>query len=49
MSQNKLINIGVGLVEKNNRVKKFIKFQKKNTEKNVEDIFLKFLGFTKYE
>ena len=39
MSQNKLINIGVGLVEKNKRVKKFIKFQKKNTEKNVEDIF----------
>ena len=39
MSQNKLINIGVGLVEKNKRVKKFIKFQKKNTDKNVEDIF----------
>ena len=39
MSQNKLINIGVGLVEKNNRVRKFIKFQKTNVEKNVEDIF----------
>lgn len=39
MSQNKLINIGVGLVEKNNRVKKFIKFPKTNVEKNVEDIF----------
>ena len=39
MSQNKLINIGVGLVEKNKRVKKFIKFQKNNVEKNVEDIF----------
>ena len=44
MSQNKLINIGVGLVEKNNRVKKFIKFQKTNVEKNVEDIF-KIFGF----
>ena len=39
ISHNELINIGVGLVEKDKRVKKFIKFQEKNVKKNVEDIF----------